>query len=35
MKMDFQKIKWEGLNRTDLAQDKDEFRAFIKAVMNF
>jgi hypothetical protein len=34
IKMDFQKLKWEGVNWIDLAQDKDEFRTLVKAVMN-
>ena len=35
IKMDFQSIKWEGVDWIDLAQYKDEFRALVKAVMNF
>jgi hypothetical protein len=35
IKMDFGKVKWEGVDWIDLAQDKDEFRTLVKAVMNF
>ena len=33
--MDFQKVKWEGVDWIDLALDKDEFRTLVKAAMNF
>jgi chemotaxis regulatin CheY-phosphate phosphatase CheZ len=35
IKMDFQKVKLEGVDWIDLTQDKDEFRTLVKAVMNF
>jgi len=35
IKVDFQNIKWESVDWIDLAQDKDDFRILVKAVMNF
>jgi hypothetical protein len=33
--MDFKEILWEGVDKIDLAQDKDNWRALVNAVMNF
>jgi len=35
IKVNFQKVKLEGVDWIYLAQDKDEFRTLVKAVMNF
>jgi hypothetical protein len=34
IKMDLRKIGWNGGDWIDLAQDRDQWRAFVKAVMN-
>jgi hypothetical protein len=34
-KMDLREIGWDGTDRIDLAQDKDQWRALVKTVMNF
>jgi hypothetical protein len=34
IKMDLIKIGWDGMDWIDLAQDKDQWRALVKAVMN-
>jgi hypothetical protein len=34
IKMDFRERGWGGLNRTDLAQDRDQWRALVNTVMN-
>jgi hypothetical protein len=33
-KMDFREIGWNGMDRIDLAQDRDHWRAFVNMVMN-
>jgi len=32
--MDVTEIGWEGVDCIDLAQDRDKYRAVVKAVMN-
>jgi hypothetical protein len=34
IKMDLREIGWGGMNWTDLAQDRDEWRALVNTVMN-
>ena len=34
IKMDLQKLRCEGMDWIDLAQDRDMWRALVKAVMN-
>jgi hypothetical protein len=34
IKMDPRVIGWDGIDWIDLAQDRDQWRAFVKAVMN-
>jgi hypothetical protein len=34
IKMNIQEIEW-GVDRTDLAQDRDMWRAVVKRIMNF
>jgi hypothetical protein len=34
MKMDLREIRWGGMDWTDLAQDRDWWRAFENIVMN-
>jgi hypothetical protein len=34
IKMDLREIGWDGMDWIDLAQDRDQRRAFVKAVMN-
>jgi hypothetical protein len=34
IKMDLREIKWGGMEWTDLAQNKDQWRALINTVMN-
>jgi hypothetical protein len=33
--MDLLKIGWGGVDRIDLAQDRDKWRALVNAIMNF
>jgi hypothetical protein len=35
IKMDHRDIGWGGMDWIDLAQDMDQWRAFVNAVMNF
>jgi hypothetical protein len=32
--MDLRKTEWDGMDWIDLAQDRDQWRALVKAVMN-
>jgi hypothetical protein len=32
--MDIEKVGWGGMDWADLAQNKERWRAFVKAVMN-
>jgi hypothetical protein len=34
IKMDLQKVGWEGMNSIDLAQERDRWRALANAIMN-
>jgi hypothetical protein len=34
IKMDFREIGWGGMDWTDLAQDRDQWRAVVNTVMN-
>jgi hypothetical protein len=34
IKKDLRKIGWDGMDRIDLAQDKDQWRALVNTVMN-
>jgi hypothetical protein len=34
IKMDLREIGWDGWDSIDLAQDRDQWRALVKAVMN-
>jgi hypothetical protein len=35
IKIDLREIEWDGMDWTDLAQDSDQWRALVNAVMNF
>jgi hypothetical protein len=35
MKMDLREIRWGGMDWTDLAQDRDQWRDLVNTVMNF
>ena len=35
IKMDLQKVSWEGMDWIDLAQNRDRWRAIVNAEMNF
>jgi hypothetical protein len=34
IKIDLREVGWDGEDRIDLAQDRDQWRALVKAVMN-
>jgi hypothetical protein len=34
-KMDFREIGWDGMDWIDLAQERDQWRALLNAVLNF
>jgi hypothetical protein len=34
IEMDLTEIGWDGMDLTDLAQDRDQWRAFVNTVMN-
>jgi hypothetical protein len=34
IKMDLQKVGWEGMNSIDLAEERDSWRVLVNAVMN-
>jgi hypothetical protein len=34
IKMDHKETRWGGMNWTDVAQDRDKWRALVKTVMN-
>jgi hypothetical protein len=34
IKMDLREIGWDGVDRIDLAQDRDQWRALLNTVMN-
>jgi hypothetical protein len=34
IKMDLREIGWDGMDWTDLAQDRDQWRALVNTVMN-
>jgi hypothetical protein len=34
MNMDLSEIGWDGMDRIDLAQDRDQSRALVNTVMN-
>jgi hypothetical protein len=34
IKMNFREIGWDGMNWIDLAQDRDQWRALVNAIMN-
>jgi hypothetical protein len=35
IKMDLRETEWDGMDWIDLAQDRDQWRALVNAVMNF
>jgi hypothetical protein len=35
IKTDFREIGWDGMDRIDVAQDKDQWRALVNTMMNF
>jgi hypothetical protein len=34
IKMDLREIEWDGMDWTDLAQDRDQWRALVNTVIN-
>jgi hypothetical protein len=32
--MDLREIRWDGMDWVDVARDRDQWRAFVKTVMN-
>jgi hypothetical protein len=35
IKIDLRETEWDGMDRIDLAQDRDQWRAVVNTVMNF
>jgi hypothetical protein len=35
IKMDLREIRWDGMDKIDLAQDRDQWRAIVNTVMKF
>jgi hypothetical protein len=35
IKIDLGEIEWDGVNRIELAQDRDQWKALVNTVMNF
>jgi hypothetical protein len=35
IEMDLREIGWDGMDRIDMAQDRDQWRALMNTVMNF
>jgi hypothetical protein len=35
IKIDLRKIEWDGMDWIDLAQDRDQWKALVNAVINF
>jgi hypothetical protein len=35
IKIDLREIGWDGMDWIDLAQDRDQWRAFVNTVMNY
>jgi hypothetical protein len=35
IKIDLREIEWDAMDWIDLAQDRDQWRAFVNTVMNF
>jgi hypothetical protein len=35
IKIDFREIGWGGMDCVDLAEDRNQWRAFVNTVMNF
>jgi hypothetical protein len=35
IKMDLKEIEWDGVDWIDMAQDRDQWRALVNAVLNF
>jgi hypothetical protein len=34
IKMDLRGIEWDGMDRIDLAEDRDQWRALVNTIMN-
>jgi hypothetical protein len=35
IELDLREIGWDGMDRIDVAQDRDQWRALVNTVMNF
>jgi hypothetical protein len=35
IEIDLREIEWDGMDWIDLAEDRDQWRALVKTVMNF
>jgi hypothetical protein len=35
IKIDLREIGWDGMDRSDLAQDRDQWRDLVNTIMNF